>query len=207
MPPDVPRRALASLLPAAVNARTHTPDQVTAIAASMVEFGFNDPVEIDAAGTIVAGHGRVLAAHQLGLVEVPVVVLDHLTDVQRRAYLLANNRLAELAGWDRELLGRELTALADLDVNLAAVGFSDLDVNALTAPVTDPMAEWQDMPEFQQGSSRPYQMLTVHLRDAEAVQSFAALIGQPITTRTRFIRYPAAGDGRNAPTRKQYRAG
>jgi ParB-like chromosome segregation protein Spo0J len=205
LPADVPRRATASLVPAAVNARTHTDDQVTAIAASIVEFGFNAPVLIDGAGEIVAGHGRVLAAQQLGLVEVPVVVLDHLTDVQRRAYLLADNRLAELASWDRQLLGRELAQLAQLNVNLSAVGFTEADIDALTAPLTDPMAEWQDMPEFQQEKAAAYQTLTVHLRDPEAAEAFGKLIGQPITTRTRFIRYPAAGDGRNAPTRKQYR--
>jgi hypothetical protein len=186
------RWSVAALVPAAQNARIHSPEQVAAIAASIVEFGFNNPVLIDTAGGIVAGHGRVLAARELGLQEVPVVVLDHLTDVQRRAYLLADNRLAELATWDKELLARELAELAALGAALDLTGFTAADLEALLAPDVDPFAEWQGMPEFQQNSKVAYQTIAVHLKDAAAAAAFGSLLGQPITPRTRFVWYPQA---------------
>jgi ParB-like chromosome segregation protein Spo0J len=102
------------LIPYARNAKKHAPEQVAAIAASIKEFGFNAPVLIAADKTIVAGHGRVLAAQKLGLKEVPCVVLDHLTETQRRAYVLADNRLGELGGgWDAEMLKLEVEDLGE----------------------------------------------------------------------------------------------
>ena len=89
---------LERLVPYAKNARTHSDAQIAQIAASMLEFGVNNPLLVDTNGGLVAGHGRLKAAQKLGLVEIPVVVLDHLSDSQRRAYILADNRLAELAG-------------------------------------------------------------------------------------------------------------
>src|SRR5687768_5077919 len=97
-------RGVDELIPYARNARTHSPEQVAQIAASIAEFGFNAPILIDSNAGIVAGHGRLLAARKLGLAEVPVIVLDHLTETQRRAYILADNRLAMSAGWDEKLL-------------------------------------------------------------------------------------------------------
>jgi ParB-like chromosome segregation protein Spo0J len=91
---------LARLLPYARNARTHSDDQVAQIAASIVEFGFTNPCLVGADGVLVAGHGRLLAARKLGLDTVPVVVLDHLTPIQRRALVIADNRIAENSGWD-----------------------------------------------------------------------------------------------------------
>lgn len=89
---------LDRLRPYERNARTHSPEQVAKIAASITEFGFTNPILVDGADGIIAGHGRLMAARDLGLTEVPVIVLDHLTDAQRRAYILADNKLAELAG-------------------------------------------------------------------------------------------------------------
>ena len=103
------------LAPYARNARTHSPEQVAQIAASIVEFGFVNPVLVDTNAGIVAGHGRLLAARKLGLAEVPVVVLDHLTETQRRAYVIADNRLALNAGWDEALLAEELRDLKRTD--------------------------------------------------------------------------------------------
>lgn len=107
------------------NARTHSPDQVAKIAASIAEFGFTNPVLVDSADGIIAGHGRLAAATELGLPEVPVIVLDHLTDAQRRAYILADNRLALDAGWDNAMLAQELAALQDDGFDLELTGFSD----------------------------------------------------------------------------------
>ena len=94
------------------NARTHSDAQIAQIAASIAEFGFNNPVLVDTNAGIIAGHGRVLAARKLNLDQVPVVVLDHLSETQKRAYILADNKLAELAGWDEEALRVELGARA-----------------------------------------------------------------------------------------------
>lgn len=99
------------LVPYARNARTHSPAQVRQIAGSIARFGFNSPILVDGKDGIVAGHGRLLAARELGLVEVPVVVLDHLSELERRAYLLADNQLAQLAGWDDAMLAAELSEL------------------------------------------------------------------------------------------------
>ena len=121
------------LVPYAKNARTHSPEQVAQIAASIVEFGFNAPILVDSNAGIVAGHGRLLAARKLGLDEVPVVVLDHLTDTQRRAYIIADNKLALNAGWDEAVLAAELGELERDGLDLATVGFSDDELQALLA--------------------------------------------------------------------------
>jgi ParB-like chromosome segregation protein Spo0J len=112
-PSEIEMWPLARLKPYAKNAKTHGAEQVAKIAASMAEFGWTTPVLVDGAGEVIAGHGRILAAAQLGLPEVPVIVLGHLTEAQRRAYRLADNKLTELGGWDDTLLGEELRDLMD----------------------------------------------------------------------------------------------
>lgn len=119
------------VLPYERNARTHSDAQVAQIAGSIAEFGFVNPVLIDARGMIIAGHGRVMAAHKLGLTEVPVVRLEHLTDSQRRALTLADNRIAESAGWDETLLAEELAQLAQEDFKLEVLGFDAAELNGL----------------------------------------------------------------------------
>ena len=118
----------AKLVPYARNARTHSDAQVAQIAASIAEFGFTNPILAGSDGVIVAGHGRLAAAQKLGLEMVPVVVLDHLTPTQRRALVIADNRIAENAGWDDELLRVELEALQDEGFDLDLTGF---DADAL----------------------------------------------------------------------------
>ena len=121
------------LVPYARNARTHSEEQVAQIAASIVEFGFTNPILVDSNAGIVAGHGRLLAAKKLGLAEVPVIVLDHLTEIQRRAYLLADNRLAMNAGWNDELLAEELAALEGEGFDLGVIGFTDDELEGFLA--------------------------------------------------------------------------
>ena len=116
---------LDKLIPYARNPRTHSDAQVAQIAASIAEFGFNNPILVDTNAGIIAGHGRLLAARKLQLQQVPVIVLDHLSETQKRAYILADNQLALNAGWDEELLGLELGALRDLDFNVELIGFDD----------------------------------------------------------------------------------
>ena len=122
---------IESLTPDPGNARVHAPGQVARIADSILAFGFNVPVLIDEKGGVLAGHGRVLAARRLGLKEVPTITLDHLGEAERRAFMIADNRLAELASWDDERLGLELLELKtlDLDFSIEATGFelSEID--------------------------------------------------------------------------------
>ncbi|WP_225972768.1 ParB/Srx family N-terminal domain-containing protein [Paracoccus jeotgali] len=116
--------AVGHLVPYARNARTHSEDQVAQIAASIAGFGFTNPILIGDDDVIIAGPGRLMAARLLGLTEVPVIRLAHLTEVQRRALVIADNRIAENAGWDEELLRSELAALQELEFDLELVGFS-----------------------------------------------------------------------------------
>jgi DNA modification methylase len=136
------------LVPYAHNARTHSPDQVAQIAASIVEFGFTNPILVDSKDGIVAGHGRLLAARNLGLAEVPVIVLDHLSDIQRRAYVLADNRLALSAGWDDEVLAAELAALEEDGFELGVIGFTEHELVDLMAEagVASATAEEEEVP-------------------------------------------------------------
>lgn len=126
---------LERLVPYARNARTHSDEQIARIAASIAEFGFNNPVLVDTSAGIIAGHGRVLAARKLGLDQVPVVVLDHLTETQKRAFIIADNRISDNAGWDDEILRGELTDLKDAELDLALLGFSDDELAALLAEI------------------------------------------------------------------------
>jgi DNA modification methylase len=137
----IEQRPVEALIPFANNARTHSEAQVALIAGSIREFGFNNPVLVDGANGIIAGHGRVLAARKLGLATVPVIELAHLTETQKRAYILADNRLAEQAGWDRELLSLELGDLSELGVDLADLGFDGAELDALLQHGPDPREE------------------------------------------------------------------
>jgi len=119
------------LIPYARNPRTHSDAQIAQIAASILEFGFNNPILVDINAGIIAGHGRLLAARKLKLEQVPVVVLDHLTETQKRAYILADNKLALNAGWDPELLSLELADLKEADFDLDLTGFSSEELDAL----------------------------------------------------------------------------
>src|SRR5277367_778864 len=121
------------LLPYNGNARTHSDGQVDQIAASILEFGFTNPILVDGNCGVIAGHGRLLAARKLGLSTVPVIVLDHLSEAQKRAYMLADNQLALNAGWDEELLRIELAALQGEGVDLNLIGFGDEELARLLA--------------------------------------------------------------------------
>ena len=131
LPCEIETWPITRLIPYARNARTHSDSQVAQIAASIQEFGFTNPVLIGADGGIIAGHGRVLAARKLGLEQAPVIVLPHLTDNEKRAYILADNRLAELAGWDDEALRLELDALSEQNFDLGLTGFDDEELRKL----------------------------------------------------------------------------
>ncbi len=136
----------------AKNARTHSDEQVDQIAASIREFGFTNPILVDSADGIIAGHGRLAAAKRIGLDQVPVIVLDHLSDAQRRAYILADNKLALNAGWDEDLLAQELQELSGEGYDLSVIGFSDEELEDLLAEDGEPseaLTDPDEVPEVQ----------------------------------------------------------
>src|ERR671918_1730261 len=130
---QVEHRHAAALIPYAKNARTHSDAQVAQIAASIREFGWTNPVLVDGENGIIAGHGRVLAARKLGLERVPVIELAHMSEAQKRAYVLADNQLALNAGWDEALLRLELADLLGLRFDLGLIGFADGELERLLA--------------------------------------------------------------------------
>ena len=130
---QIERVPLEALVPYARNSRTHSDAQIAQIAASIREFGFTNPVLVDKDGGIIAGHGRVMAARKLGLKDVPCIALGHLTDAQKRAYVIADNKLALNAGWDDEMLGLELSELGDAGFDLELIGFTQEEIDALGA--------------------------------------------------------------------------
>lgn len=136
-PRTIEQVGVDALAPYARNSRTHSREQVAEIAASIREFGFTCPVLIDVAGGIIAGHGRVMAAKKLGLAAVPCIRLAHLTEAQKRAYVIADNKLAMNAGWDDELLALEMRALESLNFDLALTGFDSGEIDAMLADMGD----------------------------------------------------------------------
>jgi hypothetical protein len=145
-PPYKPMR-VADLVPYARNARTHSDAQVAQIAASIREFGFTNPILTDGARGVIAGHGRLMAARKLGLAEVPTVELAHLTPAQRRAYVLADNKLALNAGWDDEMLRLELGDLRDEGFDLGLTGFDLDEIGRLLIDASEGLTDPDQVPE------------------------------------------------------------
>lgn len=139
---------IARLIPSARNARTHDKTQIAEIAGSIKAFGFSNPILVGAEGDIVAGHGRLAAARQLGLAEVPVIVLSGLTDLQRRQLMLADNRIALNAGWDLEILAAELTDLSVLGADLVVLGFTQQELAKALNPTGGGLTDENEIPEL-----------------------------------------------------------
>ena len=140
-PLNVEYRKVETLIPYARNPRTHTEAQIAKIAASIVEYGWTNPVLVDGGNGIIAGHGRLAAARKLGLAEVPVIELAHLSTAQKRAYVIADNRLALDAGWDEEMLALELAELSEVGYELSLTGFEDGELQDLLASAEEPDAD------------------------------------------------------------------
>lgn len=153
-----------ALIPYARNSRTHGEAQVAQIAASIKEFGFTNPILIDKDGGIIAGHGRLLAARKLGLKQVPCIRMEHLTPIQARALVIADNKLALNAGWDDEMLRVEFAELELEGFDLSITGFAPEEIEALKF---DDDAE-ADMPELKDGDKEPFQQKTFTLHDEQA---------------------------------------
>lgn len=155
-------RDIDSLIPYANNSRTHSDEQVAQIAASIKEWGFTNPVLIDSDGSVIAGHGRLLAARKLGIKQIPVVIADGWTEAQKKAYVIADNKLALNAGWDDDLLRLEFDGLADLGFDLELTGFTLDEINSGFD------VEEVGMPELPDGDKEPFQQKTFTLHDDQA---------------------------------------
>ena len=156
------------LIPYARNSRSHSDAQVAQVAASIREFGFTNPVLIDGADGIIAGHGRVMAARKLGLDKVPCIRLAHLTETQKRAYIIADNKLALNAGWDEEMLALELAELREVDFDLDVVGFDEAELGEFDVVEAE-------MPTLADGDKQPFQQKTFTLHDEQAEDVEAAI--------------------------------
>jgi hypothetical protein len=192
--PQIEQLDLETLIPYARNSRTHSETQVAQIAASIREFGFTNPVLIDGQGTIIAGHGRVMAARKLALATVPCIRLEHLSDTQKRAYIIADNAIALNSGWDNDLLKLELTDLGETDFDMTLLGFTQGELANLFLEVekgeTDPNKEWDGMPEFDQPDKNAFRSVIVHFECQSDVDEFTRLIGQKLTDKTKSIWHP-----------------
>lgn len=135
--PDYKSVNISDLIPYANNSRTHSDEQVNQIASSIKEFGFTNPVLIDSDGGIIAGHGRVMAAKKLGMSEVPCIALSHLTEAQKKAYIIADNQLPLNAGWDMDMLKLEIEHLKEIDFDVDLLGFDDEFMNDLFLTADD----------------------------------------------------------------------
>lgn len=186
------------------NARTHSEAQVAQIAASIEEFGFTNPVLIDESNTILAGEGRVLAAKKLNRDRVPCVVIAGLSDAQKAAYVIADNKLGLNSDWNLDVLRDEVLRLTDLKVDLDLTGLHQLEIKGLFDDGDDDIAaivnktpkakvdsvDWSGMPQFKQNDNSPFRTLLVHFGDQAAVDDFMALVGQQLTDKTKFIWHP-----------------
>jgi ParB-like chromosome segregation protein Spo0J len=158
------------LVPYARNSRLHSPEQVAQVAASIVEFGFTNPVLVDSNDGIVAGHGRLAAARELGLAEVPVVVLDHLSDRQKRAYVIADNKLALNASWDVDMLTMEVDALREDDFDMSLLGFSEAELEGLGKDGWDSDIDAIDKIEEKDSSAKGKLTITFNEWDREQIR-------------------------------------
>jgi ParB-like chromosome segregation protein Spo0J len=186
-------RPLDRLVPYATNPRQHSLEQVEQLAASIREWGWTNPILVDEDGTIIAGHGRVMAAKQLGLAAVPTMVAKGWSEAQRSAYVLADNKLTLNATWDVELLRQEFTRLEGLEFDLGLTGFSQVEIEStLGQPLELGEDAWQDMPEYEHEDQTSWHKVIVHFANAEDLARFARLVEQSLTDKTRSIWYPKA---------------
>ena len=155
--PQIKMLAVDKIIPYVKNSRTHSDEQVAQVAASIKEFGFTNPILLDKENVIIAGHGRMLAAQRLGLSEVPCIRLDHLTEAQKKAYIIADNKLALNAGWDNELLGLELGELRDEGFDISLTGFTEEELAGLIVEeIPEGLTDEDQVPEV------PENPITVH---------------------------------------------
>ena len=174
-------RPVAEVIPYTKNPRLAPEAAIAKVAASIREFGFRQPIVVDGKGVVIAGHTRLAAAKQLGLERVPVLVAADLSPEQVKAYRLADNRTAQETTWDLTLLPIELDELAEFDLDLALTGFEPAELMAYRSGApgeTDPYAEWDGMPDYEQGDKGSVFHVTVHFKSDTDAEAFFKLIGQ-----------------------------
>lgn len=182
---------IESITPYARNPRKNEGLPVSKVKASLKEFGWQQPIVVDKDMVIVVGHTRYAAALELGMKEVPVHIADNLTPTQIKAYRIADNRTGSEAQWDMELLSLEFEELKAENFDLDLTGFDAAELDqVLGDPVDDPMAEWQDMPEFQQEDKMSFRDIKVHFSSQAHIDEFAKLLQQTITDKTKYVWYP-----------------
>ena len=188
--PEIRQLRPDQLIPYVRNPRTHTDQQIDRIAKSIARFGFTNPILIDKNLGIIAGHGRLRAALQLRLDTVPTIELTHLSDAEKKAYIIADNKLALDAGWDNDLLMAEVNDLRLADMDITLTGFSELELSVFAGDVADVSQLWQAMPSFHQDDKLGFHHLVVHFKDQEAIDSFAAMVQKPVSTATKYLWFP-----------------
>lgn len=173
---------VADLIPYARNSRTHSDAQVAQIAASIREFGFTNPVLVDGANGVIAGHGRILAARKLGMDTVPVIELAHLSEAQKRAYVIADNKLALNAGWDDEMLRVEISELTDAGFDVSLLGFSDEELALMDPEQVEGLTDEDavpDVPETPVTVPGDVWLLGAHFECSECKKQFSYAEGLP----------------------------
>jgi len=193
--PQIELVSTADLTPYPTNSKVHSDAKIEAVANAIRQFGFTAPVLIDEGNVILAGHCRVTAAQSIEFDPVPCVRLKHLSDTQKRAYVIADNRLAEFGSeWDEDMLALELKALEVEDFDLSMIGFDDLKVSLLLgeATTTDLSKEWEasQMPEYD-GSPEGSGTIIVHFTNPTSRASFAKALQIKITENAKFCWYPS----------------
>jgi hypothetical protein len=190
----VERRKVADLIPYARNSRLHSDAQVAQIAASIREWGWTMPILVDEVGNVIAGHGRIMAAQKLGLEDVPCMTATGWSEAKRRAYVIADNKLALNAGWDDEMLRVEFDDLRDMGFDLELTGFDIGEITGLFLEKedgeTNASDEWLGMPEFED-QDPCFRKVIVNFDTASDVQNFFDLLDQVDTGKAKSIWFPA----------------
>jgi len=191
---EITYKNTADLIPYINNSRTHSESQIKQVAASINEFGFTNPIIIDEGNTILAGHGRLQAAQLLGMDKVPTQSVEGWSEAKKKAYIIADNKLALNAGWDFELLKIELDTIKNLDFDVELTGFDEGEILNLNLEVDeghmDADAEWEGMPEFDQPDATSFRKVIVHFENPDDVAEFFSIIGQSDTGKTKSIWFP-----------------
>jgi hypothetical protein len=191
---EITYKNTADLIPYINNSRTHSESQIKQVAASINEFGFTNPIIIDEGNTILAGHGRLQAAQLLGMDKVPTQSVEGWSQAKKKAYIIADNKLALNAGWDFELLKIELDTIKSLDFDVELTGFDEGEILNLNLEVDegqmDADAEWEGMPEFDQPDATSFRKVIVHFENPDDVAEFFSIIGQSDTGKTKSTWFP-----------------
>jgi len=183
---------IEKLRPYKNNPRKHSESQIEQIANSINEFGFVNPIIADENNMILAGHGRFLAANKLLLTEVPIVQITDLDEKQKKALVIADNKIAMNSDWNEDLLWQQIQELSKDGFDLSLLAFNDMEIMPMidSNTVIDPLKEWEDMPEFTEDSKTAFRSLIVHFTCQEDIDQFSKLVEQTFTDKTKFMWYP-----------------